>query len=82
VKTVPEHFSPPTFGNQKKFPFSSPISGKRRVMNLPLKREIRDKKKKKRHERTHEWMERLTNKRKNARKKERERMTDRQQREG
>jgi hypothetical protein len=48
MKTVPEHFSPPTFGNQKKFPFSSRILGKRKVMNLPFKREIRDKKKKER----------------------------------
>jgi hypothetical protein len=48
VKTVPEHFSPPVFGNLKKFSFSSRISGTRKMANLCFKREIQAEKKKER----------------------------------
>jgi hypothetical protein len=48
VKTVPKHVLPAIFGNKKKFPFSSQISGTIKMTNFCLKREIRDEKKKER----------------------------------
>jgi hypothetical protein len=47
VKTVPEHVSPPIFGNKKKFPFSSRISGTRKMTNFCLKEKFEMRKGKK-----------------------------------
>jgi hypothetical protein len=71
VKIVLEHISPPIFRNKKKFPFSSRISGTRKMTNFCFKEKFETRKRKK-----ETWMDGSTDGRTN--KREIDRQTDRQ----
>jgi hypothetical protein len=68
VKTVPEHGSPPIFGNKKKFPFSSQISGTIKNDKLLFKkRNSRREKERKKLGRMDRWTDGWTDGRTNER---------------
>ncbi len=68
---VPEHFSTPSFGNYKKFPFSSRTLGTRKMTGLFIKkrnsRQEKKKERKKKKEKKHKQMDRQTDKQKRDR---------------